>query len=561
MPVSTGILASSNFFMQALVAPTREEANRAHSMGEWVEIGVQSIRNFRFISRRKIVFWVLFSITSIPLHLVFNGCVLESKATTSFKLLMVSESFLKGAPYTVPALTEVMPNRDYIRDRDYYQSVNETISHIYWSYRSDTGNWERLDYLNCMSRYNDVGVAMVGNRHVIMVVSNNNEETSDTVWSPKQVNKNLTGFDDVDLANSLWCEATYQRTGGRTGNELISEQKSGNFGVGYSQVYSEPEYYSGNTLDVATGELKMKGTHSAFRSMQIDYCLSEKFSAPCRLSIANSLLLVVCIMCVVKCLLCIITLKMRIWGDEDPLMTPGDAISSFITNPESDTKGICTLSYWDFDEHKTFSPGGQCGNYTKLTGPRLWTSDPKRRPSKAIPRQIWYLSYIIIEGSLFIAGVCLAVAIAEMPMYVFIYYYSAEWPYNPTANRGLQYSTIAILIGFSVSLFLAFSPAALAMFRLPGRMVLGGSNSKVISAACHCIPVAYAGEIPESRMATVQLLKDAERDVDVLDEMATRRLRWGQVSSGRNDGEAGHLTFGVEEQEITEPIDGKLYSG
>ncbi|KAF4458711.1 hypothetical protein FALBO_14546 [Fusarium albosuccineum] len=657
--LSTGILASSNFFMQALVAPTRHEVDKAHSIGEWMEIGVQSIRNFRFISRRKITFWFLFSLSSTPLHLVFNGCVLESKATTSFKLLMVSEEFLKGASYTVPALTLVKPNDKYQRNDSYYKSVNETIGHIYQSYHNDSNNWERLEFSDCMSRYNDIGVAMVRNRHVIMIVSNT-EETTSAGWTPKQVNKNLADFDNVDSINSLWCEATYQRTGARTGNDLISEPKNETFTFGVDFGLGLP------TLNLSTGELRMKGTNPTFQSMQIQYCLSEKFTAPCQLTIANSLLFVVCIMCIIKCLLCIITLKMRIWGDEDPLMTPGDAIASFITNPGIDTKDMCTLSYWDFDEHKRFSSGGRHGNYTKLVGPRLWVSDPKRRPSKAIPRQIWYLSYIIIEGSLFVAAVFLAIAVVAMPIgeskfahnpvnaavgveglqsmsligltmlsntpqlalsicymasnglltrmltefewsrystdfrtlrvtvpkgqqrstyrlqlpyrwsiplltvsgvlhwiYSNCLYvnYAAEWPYQGTADRGLQYSTVAIVIAFLVSLFLAFSPPALATFRLPGKMVLGGSNSKVISAACHGIPMASACETPESTMATVHLLKDTERDVNILSEMATRRLRWGQVLDGSKGVETGHLAFGVEEQGIVEPTDGKLYKG
>ncbi|KAI1847360.1 hypothetical protein JX266_006585 [Neoarthrinium moseri] len=43
--LSTAILASSNFFMQILNAPTRDEVIEAHSRGSWLDIGVPSWRN------------------------------------------------------------------------------------------------------------------------------------------------------------------------------------------------------------------------------------------------------------------------------------------------------------------------------------------------------------------------------------------------------------------------------------------------------------------------------------------------------------------------------------
>lgn len=43
--VSTAVLASSNFFMQILNAPSREEVDEAHVMGSWLGIGVPSWRS------------------------------------------------------------------------------------------------------------------------------------------------------------------------------------------------------------------------------------------------------------------------------------------------------------------------------------------------------------------------------------------------------------------------------------------------------------------------------------------------------------------------------------
>jgi hypothetical protein len=127
-------------------------------------------------------------------------------------------------------------------------------------------------------------------------------------------------------------------------------------------------------------------------------------------------------------------------------------------------------------------------------------------------------------------------------------------------DRGLQFSSVAILIGFSISVFIALSPMILARFHLPGQIVLGGSNSKVISAACHCIPISSSHATRKVGTVTVHPLEISERGGDPLDLMATMKLRWGDVPTNA-DGEIGHLAFGVEEQEIIEPIERKHYSG
>lgn len=63
-------LGSSNYAMQVLLSPTREEVNRAHSKRKWVYIGGQSFGNFRHISSIRIFLWVLLAVSSIPFHLM-----------------------------------------------------------------------------------------------------------------------------------------------------------------------------------------------------------------------------------------------------------------------------------------------------------------------------------------------------------------------------------------------------------------------------------------------------------------------------------------------------------
>jgi hypothetical protein len=68
--VSAVLLSASNYCMQCLSAPTREEINKAHPRGKWLDIGVPSIRNLKAIGKRKLFFWWCLGLSSIPLHLL-----------------------------------------------------------------------------------------------------------------------------------------------------------------------------------------------------------------------------------------------------------------------------------------------------------------------------------------------------------------------------------------------------------------------------------------------------------------------------------------------------------
>lgn len=73
--LSTLLLGSSNFAMQVLVAPTRQEVDHAHKTHNFLDIGVQSVRNIFHIDTRRTTLWLMLGLTAVPLHLL---CVLPS---------------------------------------------------------------------------------------------------------------------------------------------------------------------------------------------------------------------------------------------------------------------------------------------------------------------------------------------------------------------------------------------------------------------------------------------------------------------------------------------------
>jgi uncharacterized membrane protein len=68
--LSTVLLSMSNYTMQVLNSPTREELNKAHRRGKWLDIGLLSIHNLRIISRKRAFLCFMLACSSIPLHLL-----------------------------------------------------------------------------------------------------------------------------------------------------------------------------------------------------------------------------------------------------------------------------------------------------------------------------------------------------------------------------------------------------------------------------------------------------------------------------------------------------------
>lgn len=82
--LSSLLLSASNYTMQALCSPTRTEVDRAHAKGDWVDIGIPSVRNIRNrIAGRRILMWWILGLSSVPIHLFYvsTECAIDHMVT------------------------------------------------------------------------------------------------------------------------------------------------------------------------------------------------------------------------------------------------------------------------------------------------------------------------------------------------------------------------------------------------------------------------------------------------------------------------------------------------
>lgn len=106
--LSSILLSASNYTMQCVTAPTRRECDRAHSRGDWLDVGVPSVRNLLRIDWPRRTMWALLALSSTPIHLLYNSAVFKTLDNNSYQPYLVSREFLQSNFTLLPA--EIIAN-------------------------------------------------------------------------------------------------------------------------------------------------------------------------------------------------------------------------------------------------------------------------------------------------------------------------------------------------------------------------------------------------------------------------------------------------------------------
>ena len=314
--LSTLLLGASNYTMQCLSSPTREDINRAHSQNHWLNIGTPSIRNLLGISRSRMVLWWLIAISSVPLHLLYNSAVFTTLSTREYNAFLVQQDFLTGAPFDISHFAMFFsPIGVNDTDNKVSESLNQ-VENIAHALQDDQRSLQKLANRDCIRTYAAEFVTSHANVLVVTFDSGlkqfRKSSISDVWWSSSEgatsINPWYCGGESCD-AKSIAEEATWESCG----------------------------YENGACLG-------------------IEYCLSQKVDEHCKLQFSGAIMVVV-----IVCNLC----KMIIMGyiawkrPLEPLVTVGDAIASFLDEPDLTTMGSCLSGK---DRFEKTSSSGQAGD-------------------------------------------------------------------------------------------------------------------------------------------------------------------------------------------------------
>ena len=372
--LSTLLLGASNYTMQCLSSPTREDINRAHSQNLWLNIGTPSIRNLLGISRSRMVMWWLVAISSVPLHLLYNSAVFTTLSTREYNAFLVQRDFLTGAPFDISHFSRFSPWIDVIDNDRVSESLNQ-VENIAHTLQDDQGSLQKLANRDCIRTYAAEFVSSHANVLLVPSAQSPRHQRARRFrfhGRPARRNPHLRPREPKAFGNSSISDVWWSQSEGPTS---VYPWFCGGVSCDADSIAEEATWEFCNYVN---GDC-----------LKIEYCLSQTVEEHCKLQFSGAIMMVV-----IVCNLC----KMIIMGyiawkrPLEPLVTVGDAIASFLDEPDMTTMGICLSGK---DQFEKMSLSGEAGGQA----PRNWGQGIMRCDLGA---SYWFRAVSIRRWTLFV---------------------------------------------------------------------------------------------------------------------------------------------------------------
>ena len=316
--VSTLLLSSSNYCAQLLAAPTRSEVDTAHDHGDWLDIGVPSLRNLRKkrIAPKRKAAWILLMISSVLLHLVWNSAAFVTRPFNLYQVAVVTS--------------------DYLADAGPWPTQNNQTLHML----RNTNTLSLLNRTQCIERYTN---SSPGQKDVLLVAANLTMQDKASMAGVNTSSSLLYDFPNVKNGPSwiwgqTWVCSAFAGPGERprawcTADFLLSK---------------EAEW----TVKDATVDKSLW--------VKVDYCLSAGVGSLddfCTLRYSAEILVMVCVLNLGKCAAIYYTAYLHHRSDRNPrekasLVTIGDAAASFLAQKDPTTEQLPFASWKEYTGKK-----------------------------------------------------------------------------------------------------------------------------------------------------------------------------------------------------------------
>ena len=274
--LSTLLLGASNYTMQCLSAPTRDEIDKAHQQRISLDVGTLSFQNLRRISWRRVILWWLLALSSIPLHFMYNSAVFSTLSTHPYSAAVVSHDFLTNASFhevaVMSAHSDLSFKQNWRVDGNTYDNLDvQRLTAL----RDDQSKLHNLSNDACLKAYRN---ELVPDRLDVLAISSTREDG-----------------------------------------------------------YQTPKYHCGSSVQWTVLDFP------------IEYCLSQPADSTCKLQF-SLVIMVIVILCNFSKTFCMF---LTIWNPSwVPLLTLGDAIASFLAQPDPSTVNNCLADKDSFQKVK-----------------------------------------------------------------------------------------------------------------------------------------------------------------------------------------------------------------
>ncbi|KAI4193318.1 MAG: hypothetical protein LQ350_008378 [Teloschistes chrysophthalmus] len=300
----TVILAASNYCMQCLSSPTRADIDKAHMRHRWLDIGIPSFRNLLAVSRRRVLLWSLLALSSVPLHLLYNSVIIPSKSTQEYSAYVASTDLLTGNGINWTAPVGRFHKYGYsIKGASLISYDRPNLNR----FRNISSTWKKLDNDDCIKTYAQTYIQ--GHGDVVMITPALNSSV------PMLSVTSVGIFSTAGNSGWDWMCSHYRAL------ECTQED-----------LRETPSRWTLNDT------LYLSSTFLYSEEYPVQYCLSEPVQERCAMQLSVIIMIVVILCNAVKVLCMFLTL----WHQRSaPLVTIGDAIQSFLQEPDLTTKDMC----------------------------------------------------------------------------------------------------------------------------------------------------------------------------------------------------------------------------
>ncbi|KAI9163671.1 hypothetical protein HJFPF1_05293 [Paramyrothecium foliicola] len=359
--LSTALLAASNYCMQVSLAPTREDIDAAHSQRKVLSIGTPSMRNLGRTSSLRASIWLLLAFGSVPLHLFFNSAIFSAITVSEYAFAMTDESFFTERP-----LWNVNASRTLTQfARSPFNS-------------SAVQGWDRLDPAECLAAY---GKEFVTDRRNVLVVVDGEDRVLDKNYefvdttNPRRPIPDPLGEHRLEGGYRAFTSGVWSYLAAKHYDWLCFGMLQPAAVTGLAErpgVENLPASTESQSVHVCNPKL-LQQMDDKWRianlpyDYTVKYCLSEPREESCRLEYSPVMLGIICAANLLKALM--ITLLFLTHRNSSPLLTLGDAITSFLNRSDATTASRCTWTKHDFKTE------------------RRWNEPVTPRPLKAVRRR------------------------------------------------------------------------------------------------------------------------------------------------------------------------------
>jgi hypothetical protein len=148
--------------MQVLNAPTRSECDKAHARGDWIDIGVTSLRNIAKVTWPRRVLWLLLGLSSVPIHLFYNSAAFKIIDSNSYVVVAATPLYIQSDAVPSPKWQQKPAGEGFREILDY---DTETLRQSYQSRKLEFVNLTTAECINTyavdfVTGYSDVIVVL-----------------------------------------------------------------------------------------------------------------------------------------------------------------------------------------------------------------------------------------------------------------------------------------------------------------------------------------------------------------------------------------------------------------